>query len=294
MAFAGPLPPLAAASLLATAAVVCAAAWNVRDLDRTEVVRVAAGTMQYRQSGDYLRDGAPIDAPLTAVAFADGLTIMRRQVSQSEYAACVADGACAALRSAGAADTLPMTGVNFDDATAYAAWLSRRTGYRYRPPTDEEWAFAAGERFHDDALSLDRDRRNPAVRWLAVYEAEARAGSGIERRPAAFGSFGSNRNGLSDVAGNVWEWTSGCHSRHSAEADGKTTSVVSCGVRIAEGRHRAQLSDFIREPRSGACSAGAPPLSLGMRLVREEASAAERLMAGFGSLLRLCAGALAI
>ena len=43
----------------------------------------------------------------------------------------------------------------------------------------------------------------------------------------------------------------------------------SCGIYIASGRHRAPLSSFIREPKSGGCSVGTPPDNLGFRLVRE-------------------------
>ena len=66
----------------------------------------------------------------------------------------------------------PVVKVSWRDASAYAAWLSRKTGRTYRLPTDEEWVFAAGDRFTDDAVA-DGDSRDPAKRWLARYEMES-------------------------------------------------------------------------------------------------------------------------
>jgi len=40
-------------------------------------------------------------------------------------------------------DAYPALGVNWDAATAYTAWLSARTGKRYRLPTEAEWEKAA-------------------------------------------------------------------------------------------------------------------------------------------------------
>ena len=72
------------------------------------------------------------------------------------------------------------------------------------------------------------------------------------------------------MSGNVWEWTSTCFTRSSL--DGGTPRVVTenCGVRVVEGRHRAYVSDFIRDARGGGCAGGAPPSHLGFRLVREK------------------------
>ena len=48
--------------------------------------------------------------------------------------------------------------------------------------------------------------------------------------------------------------------------------TVNCGVRVAEGAHRAYVTDFIRDARAGGCAQGVPPANLGFRLVREERS----------------------
>ena len=37
----------------------------------------------------------------------------------------------------------PITGISLEQATAYVAWLSDRTGKTYRLPTVEEWSYAA-------------------------------------------------------------------------------------------------------------------------------------------------------
>jgi len=40
------------------------------------------------------------------------------------------------------------------------------------------------------------------------------------------------------------------------------------GVRIAGGRHRAAIIDFVRDASVGGCAVGLPPDHLGFRLVR--------------------------
>jgi len=240
-----------------------------RALDaRQAMVEIVAGSVEYRLSGEFTRDGKQVEAPKVLLGFERPLAIMLHQVSAADYQLCVDDGACHPMP----ADTAiradrPAVQVSWQDATAYASWLSDRTGAHYRLPSDAEWAYAAGGRFKDDGLAAETD--DPSVRWIARYEREAaRNDTPVELR--GFGGFGANERGLLDLAGNVWEWTTTCFVRTALDGSGRPqASTANCGVRIAEGQHRAYVTDFIRDARAGGCSAGLPPIHLGFRLVRE-------------------------
>ena len=234
-------------------------------------VIIAPRAFSYRDSGDFLRDGVPVDAPIVERTPGALLEVMKYQVGVFDYARCVDAGACepADPRRKVAGDA-PVTGVSFDDAQAYASWLSVATGETWRLPTIEEWAFMAGSRAVDHGLGVETDGDNPAERWLAFYEREAALGQAASARPEPPGTFGFNEFGVADLAGSVWEWTATCNSRTRLDAGGMVTSrLESCGVRLLEGRHRTPMSTFIRDGRSGGCTVDAPPDNLGFRLVRE-------------------------
>ncbi len=239
--------------------------------DEPAIVEVVAGSFLYREAGDFTRGGQQAEAPLRTLQFDRPLHIMREQVSSADFQLCVRDGACRALgRDVVIAPDRPAVQVSWYDAEAYAGWLSRKTGKHYRLPSDEEWAFAAGSRFKDDGVPVDAS--DPSKRWISRYERESeRDASDTTAHP--FGKFGLNENGLEDVSGNVWEWTSTCFVRSRVDKAGDAIRpTVNCGVRVAEGAHRAYVTDFIRDARAGGCAQGVPPANLGFRLVREQTS----------------------
>jgi formylglycine-generating enzyme required for sulfatase activity len=231
---------------------------------------IAARPFQYRLAGDFSRDGRPAEAPLREVQISGGVRIMTRQVTSGEYARCVDDGACPRVPHASEAADRPVVGVSWRDATAYAEWVTNKTGVLHRLPTDEEWVFAAGEKARDEALPL-ADPADPAQAWIARYEAEASRAQPLALEPQQIGTFGRNENGLNDIGGNVWEWTNTCFLRITLEPTGAARVTNSnCGVRVVQGAHRTYMTDFIRDPRTGGCAAGVPPANLGFRLVVED------------------------
>ena len=236
----------------------------------SEFAEIAAKPFRYRLAGDFSRDGKPAEAPLREAQFATSIKIMNRQVTAAEYARCADDSGCPKIPNASAMADRPMVGVSWRDATAYAEWMTSRTGLVHRLPTDEEWVFAAGEKVRDEALPLV-DPVDPAQAWIARYEAEANRARPSALDPQPVGSFGRNDNGLQDVGGNVWEWTNTCFLRMTLEPTGAArVTNTNCGVRVVQGAHRTYMTDFIRDPRTGGCAAGVPPANLGFRLVIED------------------------
>ena len=242
-------------------------------LDEPLAVEIAPRSFDYRESGEFFRNGFAVDGPVKTVNVRRPLTIMKYQVTAADYGRCVADGACApaepCYKPAEGVDT-PATGVSYDDAIAYAGWLSARTGEVWTLPTDRDLAFAAGSRFPDDALGVDINSTNPADRWLADYRREAARKASRDPVPQPLGRFGENEYGLADFAGNVWEWTATCNRRVNLDKTGAVINdVSSCGIYVASGKHRAAMSSFVRNPKGGGCAVGVPPDNVGFRLVKD-------------------------
>ncbi|MGP3695897.1 SUMF1/EgtB/PvdO family nonheme iron enzyme [Rhodobacter sp. NSM] len=231
-----------------------------------DTIRIPAGAAHYRSSAEFRVGTRRVDPPETLLRMA-AFDIMTHQVTQQDYARCVADGACVAAVT-GAGESLPQTGVNWSDARAYAVWLSRRTGQPWRLPSDAEWLRAAAERGFDGALGAEG--ADPSERWLASYRSEVARRGEADLVPRPSGHFGQNSLGVWDMAGNVWEWTDACDEKVSLAEDGTPLgSERFCGVRVVQGKHRAFIVDFVRDARSGGCAAGIPPDFLGFRLVHD-------------------------
>ena len=261
------------AALSATSMLVAWGGAQKVGIEAPAVIAIQPKPFQYQPAGEFTREGEPVDEPTRTVQLNRPVVIMVHQVTAADYQLCVQDHACPLVTEVGESSDRPAVKVSWHDAVAYAAWLSDKLGASYRLPTDEEWAFAAGGRFSGDVPRVPSGL-SPAQRWLVGYELEAGGNAAVDSEPHSIGAFGTNENGVVDLAGNVWEWTTTCFTHHILDPNildptGADAPIVNCGVRVAEGRHRAYLPDFIRDPRGGGCSSGLPPKNLGFRLIRE-------------------------
>lgn len=203
-----------------------------------------------------IRQPAMDDIRFHPVPMPDGraLQVMTREVTRREWQACAVAGACEDLTGsipAGQPD-MPMTGVNRFDVESYLAWVNAMGRRDYRLPTTAEWRVIAAELPRPGYAKLFAD---PRLAWAADYGSMP-AISGI-LRPS--GGFGTLSNGISDLGGNVWEWTATC-AKDGATAD-------RCPAFVVAGLHETAMPVFVRDPFSGGCAAGTPPNHVGFRLV---------------------------
>jgi formylglycine-generating enzyme required for sulfatase activity len=242
-----------------------------------QIAEVDAGIFSYRRPGNFTRAGKPIVAPLVQAHLDRPFEIMKYQVAAADYQRCVRDGSCRALDDVvSVSANLPAVGISWRDADDYAGWLTRKTGDTYRLPTDEEWVIAAADRsfYRDPSEQSDQGVMSPAIRTNLP----------VASKPRVLGSFGVNQLGLFDIAGNVWEWTSTCLVHAALDVIGSAISEsTDCGIRVVEGRHRAYVTDIVRDARTAGC-AELPPSNLGFHLVRVRQTGSEFIQ-GFHRLM---------
>ncbi len=97
----------------------------------------------------------------------------------------------------------PLTHVSWYDATAFCRWLSARFRFEVRLPDEQEWQWAA--------QSAQKGFVYPwGPEWREGFANTAESGI---HRTTAVGMYprGDSRQGVSDLAGNVWEW---CRNEH--------------------------------------------------------------------------------
>lgn len=139
------------------------------------------------------------ELPVRAVRV-EAFAIGRYEVTFAEYAQFALDNGRELPPDSGfGRGRRPVINVSWKDAVAYAAWLSKRTGKRYRLPTEAEWEYAAraGTKTRWSFGDQESDLGNYA--WFEGI-------SGSQTHPV--GEKKPNPWGLYDIHGNIWEWES--------------------------------------------------------------------------------------
>ncbi len=157
----------------------------------------------------------------------------------------------------------PVVNVCWEDAVAYAEWLSEQTGKRYRLPTEAEWEYAARAGTQSAYWWGDEIGRNRA-------NCDGCGSEWDDSQPAPVGSFAPNPFGLHDMLGNVWEWVEDCwHDDYNgAPADGSAWLSEDGGPRGVRGGSWAVDPAHLRSALRYGASAEDQLDSLGFRLVQ--------------------------
>jgi formylglycine-generating enzyme required for sulfatase activity len=199
------------------------------------------------------------DEDQVAVSLPKPIAVGRFAVTRGEFDAFVAvtghktDGACFAYadgeweertdrswRSPGftQTDRHPVVCVNWHDAKAYVAWLSKTTGKSYRllSEAEREYVTRAG-------TATPFWWGSGITPTLANYDgaAEPYKGGGSRgkwrKATVPVDSFAANPWGLYNVHGNVWDWTEDCWKEKNSDTRGgeETISAGDCNRRVRRG-----------------------------------------------------------
>jgi formylglycine-generating enzyme required for sulfatase activity len=277
------------------------------------MIRVPAGTF-IAGSGKEETDAAGFPAELAAreqparrIRVEKSFRIARHEVTRGEFARFAREtdrsmaGPCSYLADGPAnrwesdlahdwvnpgfdqTDAHPVVCVTIADAKDYAAWLSRKSGRRFRLPSSAEWEYAA--RAGTTGPYWWGGSAEALCRYANVADASrARAHNrGVIDRAkfvpcddghvftAPVGSFRANPWGLHDVIGNVWEWTLDCAEQRQAgaPADASLRLGGDCTSRINRGASWTNSPKYVRIAVQHPDLADARTTVLGFRLIEE-------------------------
>ncbi len=301
---------LAVCAAIAGLSPVSAGADPIRDCaDCPELVLIPAGRFAMGSpQGEPEREGltesnAEDERPVHDVVIARPFAIGKFEVTRGEYAAFVADAGrpigdkCWVLGGAGPVfeetagknwreplfdqtDRHPVVCVDWDEAAAYTAWLSAKTGRRYRLPTDAEWEYAA--RGGVSGARPWGDGRDEACRFANVRDTAFAKATGLTDdlfacddgavHTAPVGTYTPNAYGLFDAIGNAAEWTADCHfaDYRRAPADGTAPPERPGCLRVFRAGGFSNTPSAQRAANRVRSPADSRRANLGFRVVRED------------------------
>jgi formylglycine-generating enzyme required for sulfatase activity len=228
--------------------------------DCPEMALVPAGSFEMG-SNEMFEFEKPVHAVTLKAAFYIGVN----EVTFAQWDACVDQGGCQHRpndRGAGRGER-PVTDIHWDDANAYTAWLSVRTGRRYRLPSESEWEYAA------------RAGSTTSYPWGRAVEVDKANCNGCNPQPrrqaTPVGQFPANAFGLHDMAGNAAEWVADCWSENyrAKPRDGSAFSTPGCRERVLRGGSFNNDPRYLRSAARFKYESNVRFYTNGLRVVRE-------------------------
>lgn len=261
----------AAAATVAAAAAAASARPCVRERlqtrDRSCFDMLASGeqgpAMMLLPAGAFtLGSSAPAEAPTREVRIAEPFALQVFEVSIGDLKLYCAKAGKSCPPLAGA-DDLPATGVSWQFARDYAAWLSGATGHRYRLPSEAEWEYAARAGTQTVYPTEDGDKITVPD---AIFSDRAKLSG-----PVAGKAGNANRYKLRHMLGNVREWVADAWNPNHAGApgDGSARERGDGSAKVVKGGSFADGMEQVRPASRERLDAGAADQRTGFRLARE-------------------------
>jgi formylglycine-generating enzyme required for sulfatase activity len=177
------------------------------------------------------------------------------------------------------AGTHPAVCVSWQDAKAYAAWLTKTTGKVYTLLSEAQWEYVAragttgryplGSTEADlCALGNGADQAAGASTLPADWDYLFCDDGHVHTAPV--GSFRANAFGVFDLMGNAWEWVEDCYTESLAgvPADGQAWTRGDCQLHVVRGGSWSATARMLRMAVRGKAPAGSRFDDVGFRVMR--------------------------
>lgn len=155
----------------------------------------------------------------------------------------------------------PVSCISWNDARAYAEWLTSKTGHQYRLPTELEWEYAAragtgtSRYWGDDPKAGCRLANTAECKDDHTYTAPA-------------GTFAPNPFGLRDMLGNLAEWTCSAYGKGYSGAESRCSDTAGSSPKVFRGGSWLDAPGLVRSAARDGAPANLGLNSVGFRLLR--------------------------
>lgn len=200
---------------------------------KMEFVRVSAGCFQM---GDVFGDGKQEERPVHEVCL-DDFYIGKYEVTQKQWMEVMGANPS---KFPDCGPQCPVEQVSWDDVSRFLDALNKKTGMKFRLPTEAEWEYAARSGGKNEKWQGGND-----VSFADEYAWHYRNADKITH-PA--GQKKPNGLGLHDMNGNVWEWVEDIYDKAAYEKHPKKNPVLNAGQgeRVVRGGSWGNLPQDVR------------------------------------------------
>jgi formylglycine-generating enzyme required for sulfatase activity len=231
-------------------------------------------------AGDGEKSQTTAEGPPHQVTFARPFAVGRFAVTFDEWDACVADGGCGGYHPQDLAwgrGKSPVINVSWSDAKAYVAWLSAKTGKKYRllSESEREYVTRAGTTtvfWWGNTITTDQANYNGSFGYDGGKRGQLRG------KTVPVDTFAANPWGLYQVHGNVLEWLEDCFflSYDGAPADGSAREGTACSHRATRGGSWRAGPGYLRSASRWGDIATSRSATNGFRVARTLAARSEK------------------
>jgi formylglycine-generating enzyme required for sulfatase activity/DNA-binding transcriptional ArsR family regulator len=166
--------------------------------------------------------GSESDEARVPTVYLDEYQIGKYEITNRQYAQCIKAGSCFGSAFGEGRDLHPVVNVIWHDAKAFCEWVGGRL------PTEAEWEKAASWDVETQTKFVYPWGNDDPTPDLLNFN-----GNVGDTTPV--GTYPAGENGLYDMAGNVWEWTSSLYQGYPYDANDGREDMNSTDARVLRG-----------------------------------------------------------